>query len=82
MTRHYTPHRSDFDACARARVLVRAGTLTISPAEHYALDDVIAAYLAGDDVTQANICRAHDAIARMRDLKKELPDTLTRRYHG
>lgn len=65
-TRTYQPHQHDHDACEHARVLVRAGKLTVSAAEHYALDDVIAAYRVGGEVTQASICHAHDVIARMR----------------
>ena len=65
-TQRYRPTQGDYDACSHARVLIRAGKLTASPTEHYAIDDVIAAFRIGGEITQETICRAHVVIALMR----------------
>lgn len=64
--RYYRPHTNDANAAADAIAAHDAGRIRLTPEQYHSCDVVNQAFADGAEVTQECICRAHDAIERMR----------------
>lgn len=64
--RYYRPHINDANAAADAIAAHDARRIRLTPEQYHSCDVVNQAFADGAEVTQECICRAHDAIERMR----------------